>query len=233
MARGPADSSRITILLEEYKELGQEIRLRINLQQTNMNVLIVLVTAITGYLLTDAADHGLNTGHTSLVQSPLVTLVALTPLAINIFLWRHLDHDANIIDKAAYINSVLRPEMMKLTGGSPVLGFEVFLHHRRKSRPNRLGPFLALGQDHMPMFILAGVYLAFGWYVRFSVRGHAGDFQTAFDILLYVSTILTIISAAMGNAVGHEYNTVGTGNMSLQPAGKQRHRSIDGTCAKA
>jgi hypothetical protein len=221
MPRGTADSQHVTILLEEYKELGAENRLRINLQQSNMNVLIVLVTAVTGYLATYVTDHGLNSGRTSLVLSPVVTLVVLTPVVINIFLWRHLDHDVNIIDKAGYMNSVLRPELTKITGGEPVLAFEVYLHHRRKSRPRKLGPFLAFGQDHVPMFILAGAYLAFGWYIRLAVSGHAGEFQTTFDYMLYAGTLLTIVSITMGNAVGREYNTVGAEALAAGPDTQQ------------
>jgi len=208
---------RTSVLLEEYKELGAEIRARIDLQHRNMNVLVVLVTAVTGYLVKYASDHGLGGTASSLAHSELVVLISLTTLVINVFLWRHLDHDVNVIDKAAYVNTVLRPALLQHAGPGPLLGFERFLHERRAARPRRWGPFLVFGKEDVPMFVLLIMYLLAGWYLRLHVPQHAGEARAVFDALLYVGSALTVISLAMAIAVGREYATVGGEELPVAP----------------
>ena len=198
---------RVSALTDEYKELTAEIRIRIDLQQRNMNVLVILLTAITGYLVAYAGDHGLDTH--GVADSEVLLLVALAPVLINLFIWRHVDHDVNIIDKAAYINRVLRPALTECTGGKPVLGFEEFLHHRRRARPRRVGPFLDFGKEDVPMFFLLVTFLAAGWLVRFTVHSRAGEARTIFDVTLYMGTALLFVSLIMAILVGTGYRNVG------------------------
>jgi len=199
---------RVSVMLEEFKELGAEVRTRIELQHRNMNVFLVLVTAVTGYLVKYASDHGLDETAESLIHSDLLVLAALVIPVANVFLWRQLDHDVNIIDKTAYVNGVLRPDMIDAVGGD-ILGFETFLHERRSTRTYRLGPFLALGKEDVPIFLVTGIYLIADWYLRLHVPGHAGPAHELFDILLYVGSGLTIVSLWMATAVGREYATLG------------------------
>lgn len=208
MADASQNALRISVMLEEFKELGAEVRTRIELQHRNMNVFLVLVTAVTGYLVKFASDHGLDETAESLIHSDLLALAALVIPVANVFLWRQLDHDVNIIDKTAYVNEVLRPDMIDAVGGS-ILGFETFLHERRSTRTYRLGPFLALGKEDVPIFLVMGIYLIADWYLRLHVTGHAGPAHELFDILLYVGSGLTIVSLWMAIAVGREYATLG------------------------
>jgi hypothetical protein len=202
-------ASQVTVMLDEYKEIGTETRTRIDLQHRNMNVLVVLVTAVTGYLVKYASEHGLGTHGASLAHSEIAILVALVPVVTNVFLWRHLDHDVNIIDKAAYVRTVLRPALVESLEGRSVLDFESFLHFRRKLRPQRWGPFLALGQEDVPMFLILVSYLGASWYLLLHVQHHAGSGHDVFDGLVYVGTLLTAISAVMAVGVGREYARVG------------------------
>jgi hypothetical protein len=208
MADTDQNALRVSVMLEEFKELGAEVRTRIELQHRNMNVFLVLVTAVTGYLVKFASDHGLDETAESLVHNDLLALAALVIPVANVFLWRQLDHDVNIIDKTAYVNEVLRPDMIDAVGGD-ILGFETFLHERRSTRTYRLGPFLALGKEDVPIFLVTGIYLVAGWYLRLHVPDHAGAAQGLFDILLYVGSGLTLVSLWMAIAVGREYATLG------------------------
>lgn len=208
MTDASQNTLRVSVMLEEFKELCAEVRTRIELQHRNMNVFLVLVTAITGYLVKFASDHGLDETAESLVHSDLLALAALVIPVANVFLWRQLDHDVNIIDKTAYVNEVLRPDMIGAVGGD-ILGFETFLHERRSTRTYRLGPFLALGKEDVPIFLVTGIYLVADWYLRLHVPGHAGPAQELFDILLYVGSGLTVVSLWMAIAVGREYATLG------------------------
>lgn len=208
MAATGQGALRVSVMLEEFKELTAEMRTRIDLQHRNMNVFLVLATAVTGYLVKFASDHGLDKAGESLVRSDLLVLAALVILVANVFIWRQLDHDVNIIDKAAYVNEVLRPNMIDAVG-KELLGFETFLHERRSTRLHRLGPFLVLGKEDVPIFLVTGIYLIADWYLRFHVSGHAGPAHELFDILLYVGSGLTVVSLWMAITVGREYATLG------------------------
>jgi hypothetical protein len=190
--------------LDEYKDMQQEIRLRIDLQHRNMNVLMAIITAVTGYVAKFASDHGVK----ALYTNDLAFFLAIVPMITVVFIWRHLDHDVNIIDKAAYINSSLRPALQRELGASDVLGWETFLHDRRKNRPRRLGPFLALGKEDVPMFFVLVAYLAVGWHV-WLIKGHAGGAHTVFDVLLYFGSGFALVALGMAIAVGLKYNAVG------------------------
>jgi hypothetical protein len=195
----------VTTMLEELKDLDAEIRLRIDLQHRNMNVLVVILTAVTGFLMKYVSENGL----AALAVSELVVLIAMVPFIINVFLWRHLDHDVNIIDKASYIHGVLRPRVAAQLGGAEVLDFESHLHARRQTRSRRFGPFLNVGKEDLPMFLFLGIYLLSGWYIRTQSGGHAGSAHAVFDAFLYLGTLLSLLSVLMAVGVGNEYRKVG------------------------
>ena len=92
------------------------------------------------------------------------------------FVWRHIDHDQNIIDKASYIDYEIRRRVVVLTGAS-VLDFDGLLRARRHSRARRIGPLVFLGNEHVIMLLLVAGYLAVCWYVRISWKDYAGSAQ--------------------------------------------------------
>lgn len=193
----------------EFRELVAEIRLRLDLQHRNMNVFVVLVTAISGYLIKFASDHGVTGAPSSLVRNEIVLLVPLVTVIANVFLWRHLDHDLNIIDKAAYIHSRIRPALVGATDSDMPLAFERFLHDRRKKSTVPLSAVRVVGQESVPLFLLLAAYLAGGWYTQTSVQGHAGHAGTAFVWLLGVGSGASAVSLLLAIAIGHAYDTVG------------------------
>src|SRR5690349_14742090 len=94
-----AAAHALSVLMDEYKVLSDDIGRRVQLQQQNANVIIVLLTAFTGYLFNYWKDHSFS----DLRVSEISCLVVVAPLLGMVGLWRHVDHDSNIIDKAEYI----------------------------------------------------------------------------------------------------------------------------------
>lgn len=214
MSVGDRVHDRVTVLLAEYGELRTEINLRIDLQHRNLSVLLTLMAALTGFLIEYWNGHGLTAGRASLLHSDLALLIVIAPLLANIFVWRHVDHDLNIVDKAAYVESVLRPGLHRCVGGS-VLEFETFLHGRRKTRPHRAGPLIWLGYDCVPMLAISILYLIAAWWVLLNVANYARGAHVVFDALLYVGTAATVASVIMVIITGREYASVGGGRRAL------------------
>ncbi len=209
MTRGSdtREELQLRVWLEEYRAMSTDIGNRIELQHRNVSLAIIVLTAITGYLVNYWSNHSLD----ALVSSEIATLIAIGPLVASIFLWRHIDHDANIIDKADYIEAVVRPNVGTIAGDDNLLGFERFLRHRRvKRRPWAIGPMvILLGTEHAILLLYFGVYLACGWYVRVSVSDRAGEAEALFDTLLYIGSGLLGVSAFMLVGIGLMYSTLG------------------------
>jgi hypothetical protein len=188
---------RLEALLAEYSELSADNRSRVDLQQRNANVAIVLMTALTGYLVSYWKDHGLDHRPASLFLSEIMLLVVIGPLFANIFIWRHIDHDENIQDKAAYVHAKIRPVVNRESASQNLLAFEDFLKQRRKRRLITLTPLVALGNEHIPLLLFSGAYLSLGWYVRFQVPHYAGEAHKLFGWILYVASVLFVVTVWM------------------------------------
>lgn len=116
---------RLDALLAEYGELSADNRSRVDLQQRNANVAIVLMTALTGYLVSYWKDHGLDHTPASLFLSEIMLLVVIGPLFANIFIWRHIDHDENIQDKASYVHAKIRPAVDRECASKDLLALKI------------------------------------------------------------------------------------------------------------
>jgi hypothetical protein len=214
-------ATSIGTLLEEYKALRAEILARLDLQHKNMNVLVALVSAITGFLVKYASDHGLSGHGATLVNSQIVTLVPLAALSINVFLWRHADHDVGIIDAACYLEQRLRPAIVSELGPGRYLGYETFLSERRRGRRRHASRLVSLGNENVSMFVLLAIFLAAGWCVRLTSPGGAGNAHGVFNVLLYLASGLTVFSLVISFVVGFNYMRilpVPTAAHSLDPA---------------
>lgn len=184
------DSERLDVLLAEYAELSADNRARVDLQQRNANVAIVLMTALTGYLISYWKSHGLDQGPDSLFLSDIILLAVVGPLFAYVFIWRHVDHDENIKDKAAYMHREIRPAVARACEARGLMSFEDHLTQRRQERLRKLTPLVALGNEHIPLLLFSGAYLALGWYVRLCVARYAGGAHTVFDWILYTASSL-------------------------------------------
>jgi hypothetical protein len=214
-------------LLEEYKTLRTEILARLDLQHKNMNVLVVLISAITGFLLKYAGEHGLSGDGATLVNNQVITLVPLAALSINVFLWRHTDHDVGIIDAASYLEQRLRPALLDKLGPGQYLGYEAFLSKRRERRSRRMSRLVSLGNENVTMFVLLAIFLAGGWCIRLTSPDGAGSAHDVFTVLLYLATTLTAFSLAISLAVGRYYKQI------LPPPATIEPTSVDATASPA
>jgi hypothetical protein len=180
--------------MEEMRSHAGDIRNRVDLQHKNFNVFIVLTTALTGYLINYWNDHGLQDGSAALLHSEIILLVLLVPLFACVFAWRHADHDANIIDDAAYVETVVCPKLRSYAEDQELLRWEAFLRRRRIQRMRRVGPVAMFSTEPVIMALIAVIFLFAGWYLRLDQTAYAGEAERLFDVLLYVDTLIFAIS---------------------------------------
>jgi hypothetical protein len=184
---------QMAVWLEEYRSITEGSRLRVELQQRSLSLSLVALSAFAGYLINYWNNHSL----AAVEEAPIATLIVLAPLVGLVFLWRILDHDINIIDSAVYVETRVRPNLVRCVGDENVLSWERFLRARRAARAQEVGPVILFGNDHMILSGYMALFFACGWYLRIDVHNHAGQARKLFDILLYTGTGLLAISALM------------------------------------
>jgi hypothetical protein len=202
------DGAVVPVLLEEYKEMTTDIRARVELQQRNFNVFIVLLTAATGYLVDYWNRHGLGGGPDALTTNEIAVLVPIIPLVASMFTWRNSDHDANIVDKALYVDEVLRPRLAAATGDPRVLAWEKFLRHQRDHRLFTVGLLAVVGTEQLMMFVLGAAYLGAGWSLQLSADAYAGDAAGLYRVLMVAATVLIAASGATAVAASRRYTAI-------------------------
>lgn len=195
-----SDERAVTVLMEEMRSHAGDIRSRVDLQHRNFNVFIVLTTALTGYLVNYWNDHGLQDGPDALLNSEILLLILLVPLFACVFAWRHADHDANIIDDAAYVETAINPKLRRYAADEELLRWEEFLRRRRTRRMRRVGPVAMFSTEPVIMALIATIYLFAAWYLRIDQSAHAGEAEQWFDLLLYVDTFVFAASAYITGA---------------------------------
>jgi hypothetical protein len=196
---------RLEVLLTEYRELSADNRARVDLQQRNANVAVVLMTALTSYLVSYWRSHGLDHGRSSLFLSAIILLIVIGPLFAYIFIWRHIDHDENIKDKAFYMYATIRPAVNAECESRGLMSFEQDLRARREERLSELTPLVALGNEHFPLLLFSGAYLLLAWCLRLGVPHYAGGAHNWFDGLLYVASALFWATIGMVARSAHGY----------------------------
>lgn len=219
-----ASDRRLQVWLEEYKSLATGIGARVDLQHRNANVALVLLSAFTGYLVTVWNSHGLK----ALLMSPAAVLIAVAPILAQIFVWRHLDHDANIVDAAEYVHRVVRGVLAEITEDDRVLSFEEWLNKARMRRSAVLSPLILLGNEHIAILAFGAAYLGAGWAAQVKVPDVAGDAGSYFSVFLYVATVGTAISVVMAVVSALRFAQLGrTLSESPPPTG-----GVNGTVAE-
>jgi hypothetical protein len=188
------------VWIEELKAHAGDIRNRVDLQHRNFNVFIVLTTALTGYLVNYWNDHGLQGSADALLHSEIVLLILFVPLFACVFAWRHADHDANIIDDAAYVETVVKPKLQHYAGDPSLLQWEAFLRRRRVERMRRVGPVAMFSTEPVIMGLIGALYLGAAWYLSGSQGSYAGEAQQLFDILLYIDSVIFALSVYISAA---------------------------------
>ncbi len=208
MGQDAEDSRRriqLSIWMEEYKALSSDIQSRVDLQHRNTNLNIVFISALTGYIF----NYWNKNSYHALLSSEIATLFVIAPLISLVFVWRHIDYDSNIIDKADYIYSVIRPHVDLCAGRSDYLAFESFLRKRRMQRTWKVGIFSILGNDHVIILLYLAMYMAYAWYMRIAVPNRAGEAKIVFDVFLYVGSFFLVVSVYMAVITAVRYAQLG------------------------
>jgi len=199
------EEERFEVWMEEYRGLTADISNRVDLQHKNVNLSLILLSAFSGYLFDYWNSHTFD----EVKRGEIASLIVLAPLLALFFVWRHLDHDSNIIEKAEYIQRIVRPQLVGITGDSDVLGFEGYLRRSRLRRIYHMGPLWVLGNEHLIPLSYISAYFAFAWYLRLGVDGRAGEAKHLFDYALYLGSGLLIVSMLMSVTITVRYSRIG------------------------
>lgn len=224
MSESPQNADGVTVLLEEYRELSADIRMRVALQHRNMNVLVVLIAAVSSLLV---AHHLIQPGISpdQLTKGQLSLIIALVPILISFFVWRNLDHDVAIIRKGQYIYTYLRPKLEDVVKIG-VMDFERQLQQERETA--LLFRWLSnLGQEGTLMVSMAAGYVGVGWY---QLPLHT-DIQPYYLAAIVVSSALLVAMGLMMLTVGRQYRgmTADSGAEQAQLGTSQANPDITST----
>jgi len=201
------------IWLEEYKALTADIGRRVDLQHKNLNLFLVLLSAFAGFIFNYWNDHSFD----QLQTGEIAVLFAIAPLLGLFLVWRHLDHDSNIIDKARYLDGHVRPNLVELSGDDGVLMFDRFLVASRPQRTKTQGPLWILGNEHILPIAYVAIYLAFAWHLRLEVPNRAGEADVVFDFVLYGASIIFLGAIIVSGLIVYQYSQIGKESSPLSP----------------
>lgn len=199
-----ADSSElINVLLEEYYDRRAEISLRVDLCQRNLNLFLILFTATAGYVATLISTRGYNEAAKSeeTIALSILALVGIT------FVIRHLDHDANIVDSAKYIERVIRPEIERETGRD-ALRWETYLSEARAQRARRYLGATTLGGELAILIAILTVIEAVCWYIFLTQPEVAGSLNLPYRVFTVFSTLLLLWLIFAFIRFGYSYRSI-------------------------
>lgn len=186
---GPKTERAISLWAEQLNLASTGIAARVELQQKNANVNIVLLTAATGFIVNFISQHG----YDDFIKSEVCIIVPLAALVTNIFIWRHVDHDANVLDQARYIEYVIRPSLLRLAGEDTVR-WEEFLQAGRLRRPMSRALSSSVGNEAVIMSGLMLPFLIISWSFLGDGAGVAASAHNTFHVLTYVGAGTSLIS---------------------------------------
>lgn len=201
---------KIKIWLEEYKALTADIQSRVVLQQTLMNYLLLVVSAsavIFSGLLKDELYNEYRDG--------LQIFLLFLPMLFSFFVWRHANHDLNIIDKASYINKVIRPNLVVLTGDANLIGWDRYLENKRQER-RKYGILMLLSGEHSFHILFSFIALVAGIIAFVDGPGGMRLFKTLqeffvftlVDLMLLADILLFIFTIKLKIRIGYAYSTI-------------------------
>lgn len=187
-------SDSLNFWLTETEAWRSSIRSHIELQQKTVNLGLVVLTAFTGYAFNFWNENSFD----DLREGEIALVLILSPVIAQFFIWRHIEHESTLIDCADYIQGVCRPRVRDLLGDDQALDFEQYLLDRRVGRYKRFGPIWVLGAEHIVLYGYMLLYLGFSWSIRISVNDRAGEADVLFDWLLYVGSVMALITIYIG-----------------------------------
>jgi hypothetical protein len=192
--------SILSVWIEEYKALNSDIQNRVSLQHSLMNFHILILVGVLGLLVN--YPNRIN-------ENIFLFIILILPFISFFFVWRHLNHDINIIDKAIYIYSIIRPNIIKITCGYSssdlnniatelkLLNFEHFLEQRRKCRISQFGTLVFMSGEHFFHFIVSIILMIIqyvGFFFPITEIRLASNFE---ELLIFSIEDLCIILSAL------------------------------------
>jgi len=197
--------------LEEYKVISSDIQNRVTLQHGLFNMNILLAVGLLGFLA-----NIIKTDLNLITIYPIRLLLEGLPLIMSFFVWRHLNHDANIVDKAIYIHTVIRPHVGDLCGDTEILGFEKYLEERRRERLARFGFAIWLGGEHFFHLLFSFAFLFIGYAVFIFQPGNWILAKNIKDVFLYgaenglllLSTLSIIATLSLRIKIAKAYSNI-------------------------
>lgn len=202
----------LIIWIEEYKALSADIQNRVTLQQGLLNYLLLAFSISAVIIAALLKDANLNQ-----YQNECKVLILILPTLSSFFVLRHSEHDLNIIDKAKYINNVLRPNIILLTGDQNILGFEKYLNKSRNDRLNNFGNIILAGIESSFHLFFVGLTFYISLYAFFLGSGELTVIsysETDFlifllqDVLLLIDSILFVLIIKVIFKVGSAYRDI-------------------------
>jgi hypothetical protein len=201
----------VKVWLEEYKALNSDVQSRVVLQHGLMNYLLLVLSAVV-LVLTSMLKEGLIDGHFNTLRYFLLVL----PILFSFFVWRHANHDINIINKAAYLNNVVRPNLIAITGDSNILGFEQFLDSARRQRSKSVGALVWVGNEHNFHLFLSLIAVVIAVWAFFAGPGEFVWFSTpsefmsfaVLDLLLFIDLALLPMTIILKLRVATAYASI-------------------------
>ena len=188
LKRYESNEDALKFLLEEYRVLANDIQSRVALQHGLFNFLILVAVAVAGLLgalLKDDAE--------AIYREDMKLCLLFLPTVFAFFVKRHLNHDVNIIDKAAYIHQVLRPKVARALGNRRVLEFEAFLRERRATRTQQFSLFVWLGNEQYLHLLLCFVSLVCAYSVFFLGPGEWRLARSVQEVLMFSAQSILLI----------------------------------------
>ena len=154
-------TAELSIHLEEYKQLSEEIKLRVDFQQklTHYQLLSGGIVATIGIRITQLEPEQIS-------QSESVRFyLILSPIIFLVFSWMFSNSDIMIISVAEYINRQLKPKLQKLLNRPDILEFESFMSENRRTLIKRYGLLALFGQEFTMLFILPILFVSIYFFV--------------------------------------------------------------------
>lgn len=207
----PVKSEEILkVWLEEYKTLAADIQSRVTLQHGLMNYLLLVISA-TSVTIGVLANNNLIAQY----ESKIRILLFILPMLFSFFVLRHSNHDINIIDKAYYINNVIRPNIVILTGNENIIGFERHIDVARQLRSRQLGLAIWFGNEHFFHLFFSFVSTVFALIIfigngNFKLSSNLKEFLTFLleDFLIFADVSFFIATVKIKLKIAKAYSAI-------------------------
>ncbi len=146
----PADSGRLTVLLAEMKQLGDEVRERLKAQDGLLNYIFIIIAAALAAGVPLAKDQ----------EWRIVKAVALTlPILASSIAFVYISHEVMIYSAACYVTTRVRPKLKALVGDD-VCDWDQFLWYEKRHPIRRLLSVLRPLVLFLPFAISMTVFFA-------------------------------------------------------------------------